>query len=66
MNVKVLMVDVDGVLIHGRPVDGLPLFTYLERDLGLRHDLLQREFFQPHWGDIVTGREALKPRIGVA
>ena len=63
MNVKVLMVDVDGVLIHGRPVDGLPLFTYLERDLGLRHDLLQREFFQPHWGDIVTGREALKPRL---
>lgn len=33
---KVLMVDVDGVLIHGRPADGLPLFTYLERDLGLR------------------------------
>ncbi len=29
---KVLMVDVDGVLIHGRPADGLPLFTYLERD----------------------------------
>ncbi|MDC9831814.1 HAD family hydrolase [Rhizobium binxianense] len=60
---KVLMVDVDGVLIHGRPVDGLPHFTYLERDLGLRVDLLQREFFQTHWRDIIIGREALEPRL---
>ena len=30
---KVLMVDVDGVLVHGRPADGLPYATYLERDL---------------------------------
>ncbi|MGO7690361.1 HAD family phosphatase, partial [Rhizobium ruizarguesonis] len=42
---KVLMVDVDGVLIHGSPADGLTLFTYLKRDLGLRVDLLQQEFF---------------------
>ncbi|MGO6844475.1 HAD family hydrolase [Rhizobium ruizarguesonis] len=60
---KVLMVDVDGVLIHGRPADGLPLFTYLERDLGLRVDLLQQEFFQTHWRDIIIGREALEPRL---
>ncbi|MGR9277564.1 HAD family hydrolase [Rhizobium leguminosarum] len=60
---KVLMVDVDGVLIHGRPADGLPLFTYLERDLGLRVDLLQQEFFQTHWRDIIVGREALEPRL---
>lgn len=60
---KVLMVDVDGVLIHGRPEDGLPLFTYLERDLGLRLDLLQQEFFRPYWGDIITGREALEPQL---
>ncbi|MBX4909289.1 MULTISPECIES: HAD-IA family hydrolase [Rhizobium] len=60
---KVLMVDVDGVLIHGRPTDGLPHFTYLERDLGLRPDLLQQEFFQVHWGDIIIGREALEPRL---
>ncbi|PCK84821.1 haloacid dehalogenase [Rhizobium sophoriradicis] len=60
---KVLMVDVDGVLIHGRPADGLPLFTYLERDLGLRLDLLQQAFFQTHWNDIVIGREALEPRL---
>ncbi|QKK31519.1 HAD-IA family hydrolase [Rhizobium indicum] len=60
---KVLMVDVDGVLIHGRPADGLPHFTYLERDLGLRVDLLQKEFFQTHWGDIIVGREPLEPRL---
>ncbi|MBB4481002.1 HAD-IA family hydrolase [Rhizobium etli] len=60
---KVLMVDVDGVLIHGRPADGQPLFTYLERDLGLRLDLLQQAFFQTHWSDIVIGREALEPRL---
>ncbi|PDT17050.1 haloacid dehalogenase [Rhizobium sp. J15] len=60
---KVLMVDVDGVLIHGRPADGLPHFTYLERDLGLRPDLLQREFFQTHWGDIIIGRDELEPRL---
>ena len=33
---KVLMVDVDGVLVHGRPQDGLPYFTSIERDLGIR------------------------------
>ncbi|MEI1250361.1 HAD family hydrolase [Rhizobium aouanii] len=60
---KVLMVDVDGVLIHGRPTDGLPHFTHLERDLGLRVDLLQQEFFQTHWRDIIIGREALEPRL---
>lgn len=60
---KILMVDVDGVLVHGRPSDGLHLFTDLERDLGLSRDLIQKEFFQTHWGDIVTGREDLEPRL---
>ncbi|OHV26664.1 HAD family hydrolase [Rhizobium sp. RMa-01] len=60
---KVLMVDVDGVLIHGRPADGLPHFTYLERDLGLRLDLLQQEFFQTCWGNIIIGREPLAPSL---
>lgn len=60
---KVLMVDVDGVLVHGRPSDGLPLFTHLERDLGLSLDVLRREFFTPFWPDIVTGREPIEPRL---
>ncbi|MFJ6327566.1 MULTISPECIES: HAD-IA family hydrolase [unclassified Rhizobium] len=60
---KVLMVDVDGVLVHGRPSDGLPLFTHLERDLGLPLDVLRQAFFEPYWRDIVTGRDALEPRL---
>jgi putative hydrolase of the HAD superfamily len=60
---KILMVDVDGVLVHGRPSDGLPLFTHLERDLGLPLDVLQQTFFKIYWQDIVTGRDALEPRL---
>jgi putative hydrolase of the HAD superfamily len=60
---KILMVDVDGVLVHGRPADGLPLFTYLERDLGLPAPLLQQEFFKPYWVGIVTGQEPIEPRL---
>ncbi|KAB1089160.1 HAD-IA family hydrolase [Neorhizobium galegae] len=60
---KILMVDVDGVLVHGRPADGLPFATDLERDLGLSLDVWQREFFKPFWPDIVTGREAIEPRL---
>lgn len=61
---KVLMVDVDGVLVHGRPGDGLHYCTYLERDLGLRSDLFQEEFFRKdHWQDVVTGRDHLEPRL---
>ena len=60
---KLLMVDVDGVLVHGRPSDGLPLFTHLERDLGLPLEVLQETFFKPYWKDIVTGRDAIEPRL---
>lgn len=60
---KVLMVDVDGVLVHGRPADGLPYATYLERDLGLSVERLQQEFFKPYWADIITGREPMEPRL---
>ncbi|KAA0699181.1 HAD family hydrolase [Neorhizobium sp. P12A] len=60
---KALMVDVDGVLVHGRPADGLPYFTYLERDLGLTREMLQQAFFKPYWADIVTGREQIEPRL---
>jgi len=60
---KILMVDVDGVLVHGRPADDLPFGTYLERDLGLPVTVLQQEFFKPFWADIVTGREPIEPRL---
>jgi putative hydrolase of the HAD superfamily len=54
-----LMVDVDGVLVHGRPLDGGRWSANLEADLGLRPTDLQRAFFTPHWNDIVTGRHGL-------
>jgi putative hydrolase of the HAD superfamily len=56
---KALMVDVDGVLVHGRPEDGRHWSTSLEADLGLRVDDLQREFFDLHWEDVVLGRVML-------
>lgn len=57
------MVDVDGVLVGGRPQDGKHQFTDLEADLGVPLDRLQAEFFAPHWEAIVTGRVAMMDRL---
>jgi putative hydrolase of the HAD superfamily len=54
--IKALMIDVDGVLISGRPHDGKPWETGLEADLGITSDDLRRHFFLPYWEDIVLGR----------
>jgi putative hydrolase of the HAD superfamily len=59
----VLMVDVDGVLVNGRPKDGLHFATNLEADLGIPLEKLQAEFFKPHWEAIVTGRVAMLDRL---
>ena len=61
--IRVLMVDVDGVLVHGRPADGRPVFSELKRDLGLSLERLRAEFFNRHWEAIVTGREPMMPRL---
>lgn len=53
------MVDVDGVLVHGRPLDGRHWSASLEADLGLSPEDLQRAFFTPHWNDVITGRQGL-------
>jgi putative hydrolase of the HAD superfamily len=61
------MVDVDGVLVGGRPSDGRPWSSTIEADLGFTVSALQREFFIPHWNEIVIGRhglvEYLKPAL---
>lgn len=57
------MVDVDGVLVHGRPADGRPVFAELKADLGLSHERLRAEFFNRYWEAIVTGREPMLPRL---
>ena len=54
-----IMIDVDGVLICGRPSDGNPWTSTIEHDLGVSVEMLQREFFAPYWGDIVIGQADL-------
>jgi putative hydrolase of the HAD superfamily len=62
LDIKALMVDVDGVLVDGRPEDGLHWQTSMEEDFGFTPDKLHRAFFAPHWEDIVLGRAALMER----
>jgi len=61
--IKALLIDVDGVLIRGRPDDGRPWASALAEDLGFGTEVLQREFFRPHWEDIVVGRASLHERL---
>jgi len=61
MRFKVVMVDVDGVVIV--PPDPQGWSAHLERDLGLSPALLQSAFFAPHWPDIILGRASLRERL---
>ncbi len=61
--IRVLMVDVDGVLVHGRPADGRPVFSELKAELGLSYERLRAAFFNRYWEAIVTGREPMMPRL---
>lgn len=57
------MLDVDGVLLRGRPADGLPWATGLEADLGVSPAALHAAFFAVHWAEIVVGRAGLMERL---
>jgi putative hydrolase of the HAD superfamily len=58
---KVLMVDVDGVVIaHPNPAGWA---ANLEQDLGLSVERLHARFFRPHFADIVHGRARLRDRL---
>jgi putative hydrolase of the HAD superfamily len=57
------MVDVDGVLVCGRPSDGQPWAASIEADLGLTREQLQKEFFKPHWSKIVIGQGGLREHL---
>jgi putative hydrolase of the HAD superfamily len=57
------MMDVDGVLVIGRPSDGRHWATDLEIDLGLSPARLQSAFFVPHWTEIVTGQADIRERL---
>ena len=56
---RCLMLDVDGVVVNGRPGDGASWAADIERDLGVAPARLQEAFFAPFWGDIVLGRAEL-------
>ena len=60
------MVDVDGVLVDGRPEDGRPWHTSLEEDLGVTSETLHEAFFAPCWENIVLGRAGLIEQLTVA
>lgn len=56
---RCLMLDVDGVVVNGRPEDGQSWATDIEPDLGIVPERLHRLFFEPHWDAVVTGRKNL-------
>lgn len=55
------MLDVDGVLVSGRPSDGQKWTHELFDDLGINPELLVKEFFTHNWQDVVTGKQDLRP-----
>ncbi|HEX8209074.1 MAG TPA: HAD-IA family hydrolase [Longimicrobium sp.] len=66
MPIKALMVDVDGVLVDGRPEDGRHWQTSLEEDLGFTPETLQEAFFAPYWEDVVLGCAGLMEHLTTA
>jgi len=64
--IEALMIDVDGVLVTGRPGDGRHWSAQLEPDLGIDVDTLHRRFFSPHWDAVVTGRADLRSQLSEA
>jgi putative hydrolase of the HAD superfamily len=61
MSIKVIMVDVDGVIVTHPHPEGWS--SGLEADLGVARETLQAAFFKPHFADIVHGRAALRERL---
>lgn len=66
MPIKALMMDVDGVLVDGRPEDGRPWHASLEEDLGVSVHALHEHFFAPCWENIVLGRTGLMVQMETA
>ena len=66
MPIQALMVDVDGVLVDGRPEDGRHWQTSVHEDLGLTPAALHEQFFARHWEQIVLGRAGLMEHLTTA
>lgn len=61
--IQAFMVDVDGVVVDGRPSDGEGWDSSLEEDLGLASSDLHKALFEPYWDAIVTGKLCLEERL---
>ncbi len=66
MPINALMVDVDGVLVDGRPEDGRHWHTSIEEDFGFTYQALHQQFFAPFWENIVLGRAGLMEHLTAA
>ncbi len=66
MRKSVYLMDVDGVIVTGRPSDGAAWWTDLEQHFGFDKSALRTHFFAPFWQDIVRGRDQLLPRLAEA
>ncbi len=60
---KCIMLDVDGVLISGRPTDGQFWTHTMKDDIGLDPSVLVNAFFKEHWASVVTGQSDLIPTL---
>src|SRR5580765_3779337 len=60
------MVDVDGVLVDGRPEDGRHWHASIEEDLGFTSATLHERFFAPYWENIVLGHAGLMDHVATA
>ncbi len=59
-NKKVILCDVDGVIIHGCPQSNKEWYFNLEKDTGISLNFLQERFFSIYWADIIIGKKDLK------
>lgn len=58
-----LMLDVDGVLVAGRPADGRSWTFSLWEDLGIDPTNFIEQFFSTEWKNVVTGKQDLLPTL---
>ena len=66
MKAKCLMLDVDGVLVFGRPSDGQHWMVGLKEDLGIVPRELSQAFFKAAWQDVIVGRKEIVPTLQAA
>lgn len=57
------MLDVDGVLVFGRPSDGRHWMAGLQDDLGIVPREISRCFFRAEWNSVFEGRMDLVPAL---